>query len=180
MRQGLVGVVFAVGLVGAMGADGEAQVHVPAPDLRVCIAFEEFDNVMELFFRPISGSQLIGSGRDNLSGGGVSATAMVVGNIALLSYTKPLPPTPGPFNTIHSVMGSAAISLAAQRGPGRCETINFNDPPPPDPEKGCASGRPATARIVPCDGIAFPFPGGTVPGGTSIRLMEGSGPSSER
>ena len=163
MRKVLAVLAMTMGLVVSMANRADAQTMGP-----FCFAPLPFADRFVLFFTPNGANQLIGTGRNVTTGNGVSATAILSGSTAILSFVSPIAPT----GTGHTFMGTANISLGTGSGPGRCEAVNTT--------AGCGVSSSITMTTVSCPAGALSGQPAVSGSDSSLRLgplMDGSSPT---
>jgi hypothetical protein len=148
---------FTLVLMGFAAGSAHAQVMGP-----YCFQPSPFSDLFVFMFTPNGANHLSGTGRNVATGAAMTATAILTGATAILSFNSIIPPT----GSGHSFMGTANLSLATGSGPGRCETLNTTG--------GCGLGTAMTMTMTTCPAGALtdpPFPETVLAG---KRLMDGS------
>jgi hypothetical protein len=138
MRQLITIVVLTAALAGV--TPGRAQAQTIGP---VCVSVDQFSSQFVFYFRSLGANQLLGTGRDYISGTSASATAILTGGDAVLSVVRHIPPT----GTGHAYLMTSTVSLATGFGIGYCEAVNTT--------AGCGTGTPITTHLVACPAAAF-------------------------
>jgi hypothetical protein len=128
--------VFAMLALAALVLTGQIRLAEAQTSGPFCFSMAPFTDILVLFLTPNGTNQFVATGRDLATNSGLSATIVITGGTAVLSFSVPSNFISHPFS------GTANLSTVTGAGQGICETVNTLG--------GCGTGVPITMALVIC------------------------------